>query len=46
MSFDGKNGGSTEPDLYTFGDEERLILRADLDGDEGIEPTMILKVRW
>jgi hypothetical protein len=33
MSFDGQNGGSADPDLYTFGDEERLILRADLDGD-------------
>jgi hypothetical protein len=32
MSFDGLNGGPPEPDLYTFGDEERLILRADLDG--------------
>jgi hypothetical protein len=37
MSFDGKTGGSTDPDLYTFGDEERLILRADLDGG-GINP--------
>jgi hypothetical protein len=33
MSFDGKKGGSADPDLYTFGDEQRLILRADLDGD-------------
>jgi hypothetical protein len=39
MSFDGKNSGSTEPDLYTFGDEERLILRADLDGDGNPDPT-------
>ncbi|MEG4267609.1 hormogonium polysaccharide biosynthesis protein HpsA [Microcoleus sp. Pol12A4] len=40
MSFDGKNtGGATaEPDLYTFGDEERLILRADLNGG-GIDLT-------
>jgi hypothetical protein len=37
MSFDGKNtGGSTEPDLYTFGDEQRLILKADLDASGDI----------
>jgi len=38
MSFDGLNGGTPEPDLYTFGDEERLILRADLDGDSTANP--------
>src|SRR4028119_2257581 len=28
----------TNPDLYTFGDEERLVLRADLDNIPGISP--------
>jgi hypothetical protein len=36
MSFDGQNGGASDPDLYTFGDEERLVLKADLDGDGDI----------
>ncbi|WP_293366573.1 hormogonium polysaccharide biosynthesis protein HpsA [Microcoleus sp. CAWBG50] len=40
MSFDGKSksGGAAQPDLYTFGDEERLILRADLNSDGKPDP--------
>ncbi|MEG5002509.1 hormogonium polysaccharide biosynthesis protein HpsA [Microcoleus sp. B5-C4] len=29
----------TNPDLYTFGDEERLVLRADISGGNGISLT-------
>jgi hypothetical protein len=32
LSFDGKGLATPQPDLYTFGDETRLILRQDLDG--------------
>jgi len=34
LSFDGPG----QPDLYTFGDETRLILRKDLDGNGSLNP--------
>jgi hypothetical protein len=49
MSFDGQAPGQPQQaDLYTFGDEERLILRADLDGsgspDTSVDPKGLLVI--